>query len=230
MKRSEINSIMREAVELFDEYHFYLPKFAYWSLDVWKSKGEEIREIINNQLGWDITDFGKGDFDNFGLILFTLRNGNLEDKGKGGKNYCEKVMVVKEDQITPMHYHFQKSEDIINRGGGNLLVELYNPDENRGLASTPVTVSMDGIRKRFEAGTIVTLEPGDSITLKPYLYHKFWAEKGKGRVLIGEVSGVNDDTVDNYFYQEIGRFPTIQEDEPPLYLLYDDYSKYLTLK
>ncbi|TFG19537.1 MAG: D-lyxose/D-mannose family sugar isomerase, partial [Promethearchaeota archaeon] len=159
MKRSEINTLMKQAVKFLENQKFYLPQFAYWSLENWKSKGEEIREILTNQLGWDITDFGSGDFNKKGLILFTVRNGNLKDLDTGGKNYCEKVMIVRENQLTPMHYHFQKNEDIINRGGGNLLVQLYNPTEDSQLADTPVTVSMDGIKKTFDAGTIVKLEP-----------------------------------------------------------------------
>jgi hypothetical protein len=55
------------------------------------------------------------------------------------------------------------------------------------------------------------------------LYHKFWAERGKGKVLIGEVSAVNDDNKDNRFHKPIGRFPTIEEDEPPLHLLCSEY-------
>ena len=50
-----------------------------------------------------------------------------------------------------------------------------------------------------------------------------WAEKGYGPCLIGEVSMVNDDTNDNRFYEPQGRFPTIEEDEPPLYLLCHEY-------
>jgi len=227
MKRSEINKIMRNAVQFLEEQKFYLPKFAFWSVEEWKTKGEEIDEILKNQLGWDITDFGRGDFSKFGLILFTIRNGNLDALGKGGKAYCEKAMILEEEQITPMHFHFQKAEDIINRGGGKLLIELYSSTKEGELGDAPVTVSMDGIEKTLESGTIVTLTPGESITLVPNMYHKFWVEKGTGKVLIGEVSGVNDDRVDNRFHKEIGRFADIEEDEDPLYLLYDDYKKYL---
>ena len=58
MKRSEVNRLMREAIKLLKEYNFNLPKFAFWSIEEWKKKGEEIREIIYNQLGWDISDYG----------------------------------------------------------------------------------------------------------------------------------------------------------------------------
>ena len=46
-------------------------------------------------------------------------------------------------------------------------------------------------------------------------------------MLVGEVSLVNDDDKDNRFYTPLGRFPEIEEDEPPLYLLCTDYAKYV---
>jgi D-lyxose ketol-isomerase len=70
------------------------------------------------------------------------------------------------------------------------------------------------------------LEPGESITLPARLYHKFWGQKGLGPVLVGEVSRVNDDFCDNRFYDPVGRFPEIEEDEPPFRLLCGDYGKY----
>ena len=72
------------------------------------------------------------------------------------------------------------------------------------------------------AGTTVELEPGESITLRPGCYHKLTAPRG--RVLLGEVSAVNDDVNDNRFYQPIGRFHEIEEDEPPCRLLVGDYA------
>jgi len=180
MKRSDVNNIMREAVEFFKEQKFYLPKFAYWTLSDWKTKGVEIMEIIENQLGWDITDFGNENFSKFGLLLFTIRNGNLDDIHKGGKNYCEKIMVVEEGQITPMHHHYQKWEDIINRGGGILLIQIYNATKDDKLAETQVSVSIDGVKETFDAGSIIELEHGDSISLTPDIYHKFWAKEGSG--------------------------------------------------
>jgi len=223
MKRSFINKKMREAVEFFKEQNFHLPKFAYWTLQDWKNKGVEIMEIIENQLGWDITDFGSGDFSKKGLLLFTIRNGNLD---KGEKNYCEKIMIVEEGQITPMHHHYSKCEDIISRSG-NLLIQIYNATKDDKLAETQVNVSIDGVKRTFEAGSIIELEPGDSISLTSDLYHKFWAKEGSGKVLIGEVSSVNDDRVDNKFLEKIGRFSEIEEDEEPLYLLYNDYKNYI---
>ncbi|TFG04856.1 MAG: D-lyxose/D-mannose family sugar isomerase [Promethearchaeota archaeon] len=229
MKRSEINRIIRETVDFLNEQKFYLPKFAYWTVEDWKSKGGEIREIIDNQLGWDITDYGSGDFSKIGLIHFTIRNGNMKDLAKGGKNYCEKVLIMEEGQVVPTHHHYSKTEDIINRGGGILMIQLFNVSENDQKNDEPVSILMDGIRKTFRAGTAVELEPGDSITLTPKHYHKFWVKEGGGKVLIGEVSSVNDDYGDNKFIDEVKRFGEIHEDEELLYLLYDDYEKYLKI-
>lgn len=134
-------------------------------------------------------------------------------------------MISSEDQITPFHFHWHKMEDIINRGGGNLLIQLYNSTPDEKFADTPVVVSIDGIQKTFEAGSIVRLKPGESISLTPRLYHKFWAEKGFGKTLLGEVSMTNDDNIDNRFYDETSRFTNIIEDEAPLYLLCNEYPK-----
>lgn len=225
MKRSEINAILRFSDAFIREKGFHLPPFAYWTPEEWGSKGEEVREIVETQMGWDITDFGQGDYENFGLFLFTVRNGKPENlMTMEGKLYAEKLMIVGMDQITPMHFHWNKAEDIINRGGGKLVIQLYNSTEDEGLADTDVTVSMDGVVCTVKAGHKVVLSPGESITLTPYLYHQFWG--AEERVLVGEVSMVNDDNLDNRFYKPVGRFPDIEEDEAPLHLLVGDYGRY----
>ena len=229
MKRSQINAIMRSAEEFIRGRGFYLPPFAFWTPGQWRARGRESAEIVNNQLGWDITDFGSGDFDRVGLFLFTIRNGIPENwKTLKGKLYAEKILVVQERQITPLHFHWSKAEDIINRGGGKLAIQLFNSTADDGLADTPVEVSTDGVARTLKAGDIIRLEPGESITLPTRLYHKFWAEGGK--LLLGEVSLVNDDKTDNRFHEPVGRFPEIEEDEPPLRLLYADYSRYYNTK
>jgi D-lyxose ketol-isomerase len=228
MKRSKINEIMRDADAFIRERRFYLPPFAYWTPEDWAAKGEEVREIVDRQLGWDITDFGQDDYKKIGLFIFTIRNGTLENLKRGeGKAYAEKIMIVDVDQTTPMHFHWNKTEDIINRGGGRLVIQLYNSTEDEGLADTDVTVSIDAVKRTVKAGDTVVLSPGESITLPSGLYHKFWG--AESRVLVGEVSLVNDDNTDNRFYEPVGRFPEIEEDGPPLYLLVNDYPKYYQL-
>ena len=224
MKRSEVNGIIDEAKNFFAIRKFMLPVWAHWSPDKWKGTYGKCSEIIENKLGWDITDFGSDDFYSKGLTLFTIRNGNWQKKDK---IYCEKIMIAGEEQVTPMHFHWNKTEDIINRGGGNLVMELYSstPDEN--LSNDNVTVSIDGILTMAKAGEPLILKPGQSICLTPGLYHRFYGEKGNGSVLTGEVSMVNDDNNDNRFYDKVGRFPDIEEDAEPLHLLVNDYSDYL---
>ncbi|MCB0178296.1 MAG: D-lyxose/D-mannose family sugar isomerase [Anaerolineae bacterium] len=225
MKRSEVNNIMKEADAFMKSHGFFLPPFAYWTPDEWRAKGPEVREIVQNQMGWDITDFGQGNYEQFGLFLFTLRNGSVANLRSGrGKTYAEKVLIVDVDQITPMHFHWDKTEDIINRGGGRLAIQLYNSNEDDELADTDITVSMDGVVHTFKAGETVILDVGESITLPTGLYHKFWGVESQ--VLVGEVSKVNDDANDNRFLEPIGRFPEIEEDEPPLHLLMGDYEAY----
>lgn len=225
MKRSEINAIIREADEFIRQRGFFLPPFAYWTPQDWAAKSDEVREIVENRLGWDITDFGFGDYKKLGLFLFTLRNGHPQHLKTGfGKTYAEKIMIVDPDQVTPMHFHWTKAEDIINRGGGNLVIQLYNSTDDECLADSHVVVLVDGVRRVVKPGGMVSLTPGESITILQRLYHKFWGE-GR-RVLVGEVSVVNDDARDNRFLEPVGRFPQIQEDEAPLYLLCTDYSRY----
>jgi D-lyxose ketol-isomerase len=219
MKRSEINRILQDAKQFLAAQKFHLPKWAYWSPADWKSAGPEAQEIRDAMLGWDITDFGSGDFPKIGLLLFTIRNGQA--KGGTGKPYAEKIMLVEPHQVTPMHFHWSKMEDIINRAGGELVLQLYNslPDESID-QQTPVRVAVDGIVRTIPPGGFVRLAPGESTTLTPGLYHEFWAEKAA--CMVGEVSMVNDDRCDNRFLQPVGRFPPIEEDEPPGHLLCSD--------
>lgn len=229
MQRSEINAIMRDADAFIKEHGFHLPPFAHWIPEQWAGKGCEVREIVDHSLGWDITDFGQGDYEKIGLFLFTIRNGAPENLKTGqGKIYAEKILIVNVDQIIPTHFHRVKTEDIINRGGGKLIIQLYNSNEQRHLLNTDVTVSLDGVQRTVKAGETVTLSPGESITLLPYCAHKFWG--AESRVFVGEVSSVNDDKADNFFIEPVARFPTINEDEPPLYLLIGDYPKYYSTK
>ena len=220
MKRSQINQILQSAQAFFTQHQFHLPPWASWTEADWQGQGDACREVIDCQLGWDITDFGSGNFSRRGLTLFTVRNGKAGSSY--GKTYAEKIMVVDDGQETPLHFHFQKAEDIINRGGGKLLLQLWNSDGQGEKADTSVSVSIDGVRRTLEAGGVVSLAPGESICLTRGLYHRFW---GEGKVLVGEVSQVNDDFSDNRFYEAVGRFPSIDEDEAPWRLLVSDYAE-----
>ena len=204
MKRSEINAALREMEQMVREYRFALPPFCGFTPEEWAEKGHEYDEIRDNMLGWDITDYGMGDFDKMGFSLITLRNGNLK-LDQYTKTYAEKLLYIKEGQYSPMHFHWSKMEDIINRGGGNVLIRVYHstPDEDLD-REREVHVHVDGREMVVPAGTQVRLTPGESITISPYLYHDFTVEPGSGPV-------------------QLGRFPTIEEDEPPYRLLCSEY-------
>lgn len=222
MKRSRINQIIKEGEAFIKEHGFLLPPFAAWTAKEWEEKGSECDEIRDNMLGWDITDFGCDDFDHKGLTLITIRNGNQNNK-KYDKTYAEKVLISREGQVCPMHFHWNKMEDIINRGGGILMMKLYNSTEDEKLADTEVKVVSDGMELTLEPGTILELKPGQSVTLTRGMYHSFWAKEGSGMVLVGEVSQCNDDNTDNRFLEKMGRFSTIEEDEAPYRLLCNEY-------
>jgi D-lyxose ketol-isomerase len=223
MKRSEINTLIRDAETFFCAHQFALPPFASWTPDHWDHIGREADEIRKRALGWDITDFGSGDFQRIGLLLCTIRNGDVNDQ-RNSKCYAEKIMIVRERQLTPWHFHWNKIEDIINRGGGNLVMELaWSAADESGLDDPDVEVCCDGVVRTVHARGHVLLTPGESITLPPKLAHQFYGEPGHGMVLVGEVSKTNDDSNDNCFLNAGGRFPAIEEDEPPYRLLCHEY-------
>ncbi len=208
-------------------FGFVLPPFAYWTPDQFLARADQARGVIDGRMGWDITDYGQGDFDALGLFLFTLRNGRLSDlKAGGGMCYAEKLLISRRDQISPMHRHVLKAEDIINRGGATLAIELFGSDDQGGFGGAAGgMVRCDGVERHFAPGEVLHLAPGESVTLMPGDWHAFWGEGGD--VLIGEVSTVNDDETDNIFRDPIGRFAEIDEDEAPKHLLVSDYRGWL---
>lgn len=224
MKRSQINAALKEMEAMIREYRFALPPFCHFTPADWLEKGHEYDEVRDNMLGWDITDYGLGRFDEVGFSLITIRNGNLSMRDKYSKSYAEKLLYIKEGQYSPMHFHWSKMEDIINRGGGNVLIRVYNstPEEDLDRVND-VLVHVDGREYLVPAGSQVKLMPGESITIYPYMYHDFEVEPGSGAVLLGEVSQCNDDNTDNRFYEKVGRFPAIEEDESPYRLLCNEY-------
>ncbi|TGD66474.1 D-lyxose/D-mannose family sugar isomerase [Tabrizicola sp. WMC-M-20] len=228
MTRSRINDIMAQADDMIRHYGFVLPPFAYWTPDQFVTHKAQAGRIIASRMGWDITDYGQGRFDQMGLFLFTLRNGDLADLQRGGGMcYAEKLLISRQDQLSPMHTHVIKAEDIINRGGATLVIELYgSDDQGRFARDRGGVVRCDGLERAYAPGEKLKLAPGESVTLMPGDWHAFWGEGGD--VLIGEVSTVNDDLTDNVFVEPIGRFADIEEDVAPTHLLVSDYDRWLT--
>lgn len=239
MKRSQINDVIAYTMKALEKKQFPLPPFAYYPPEAWGNLEKSEEEIVENMLGWDITDFGRGDFHNVGLTIFTFRNGNFYEKIKYPKPYAEKMLYVMDGQVLPFHYHWYKCEDIINRGGGNLEITLYNSTRNDfdhrdaaekgekgNFANSPVFVSIDAKKTEVEPGGTVILRPGQSISLMPGQYHQWKGIPGTGDIILFEVSATNDDTIDNRFYSAGNRIPEIEEDEPAQHLIFADYPAY----
>ncbi len=226
MKRSDINRFIDEAITFFDQHNFRLPSWAHWTTKDWEAAGEESEEIRTHGMGWNITDFGQDEFEKTGLTLFILRNGRLV-KGKPTtcKTYAEKAMMVRPGQVTPWHFHWMKTEDLINRGGGRLEVELgWAASDERSLAPEEVVVNVDGRMRRIPAGGKVVLEPGESVTLPPRLCHQFCGHSADHAICVGEVSSLNDDNTDNCFI--FGVPPrVITEDVTAKYWLCNEYPR-----
>ncbi len=223
MKRTRVNEIIADSDAFIRSHGYVLPPFAYWTPE--RMGQARDTAIVRHRCGWDITDYGRGSFETMGLFLFTTRNGDARDLTRGrGMLYAEKIMISRREQISPLHRHDVKAEDIINRGGGTLVIELYAPRPDGSVdREAPVEVPVDGEIRRFSAGDRLMLAPGESVTLLPGIWHAFWAEGAD--VLIGEVSTVNDDLTDNIFDEPIGRFSTIEEDAQPTHLLVADYDR-----
>ena len=213
---------MANAETAFAAGGWHLPPYANWSASDWPWERAPVTEMISKGLGWDITDFGSGTFDQIGLCLFTLRNGSLDDLADGvGKVYAEKLMYVGVGQVTPLHLHRLKQEDIINRSGGTLEVQFHPSDDDESLGTDEVEIVVDVGPRTVAAGRPVLLGPGESVSIPRRVYHTFWAVDMP--CVVGEVSSVNDDHTDNVFLEPLGRFPQIEEDEAPFHLLVRDY-------
>lgn len=220
MKRSQVNQAIRDAEALMEQFHFKLPRWGKWSKETWQKNSDLAAYNNQYQLGWDVTDFNEDRFDQRGLVLFCIRNGDQSDKNS--VPYAEKIMMVKEEQETPLHYHKKKVEDIINRGGGNLVVECVKVNGKGEHLDKDIKVTVDGEWVQVKPFEPIILSPGQSIRIPTGLMHRFYGEKGKGPVLTGEVSMANDDNGDNYFDQPLGRFSDIIEDEPAIYPLWNE--------
>jgi D-lyxose ketol-isomerase len=224
MKRSEINSAIKWAEELCKKHNVTLPFFAYLPADREEFAKPERETIVKTMMGWDVTDFNGGDFETLGAVLFTVRNGSVYDKV--GVPYAEKYIFLKDgkEQEIPLHYHNLKTEDIINRAGGIFCCQLaVCGEDGKPDFTKPVKVYRDGELYEAAPGEIIEITTGNSITLEPGVYHRFFAKTGCGDLLIGEVSKVNDDNIDNVFAVSRERFSQIVEDEAPYRLLVNEY-------
>jgi len=215
MKRSFVDLRIEAMLAACARYGQRLPPFALWGEDDYRADPAAARRIAERGLGWNIVEFKAGAFATDGLSVFTLRMGDWRRLADGrGRLYAEKVLHAEDRQRTPHHYHVVKTEDVINRGGGRFVVELFKVD--RGGAP---------LKERFRA--VKDVEPGESLTLEPFVAHAFWAEGDA--VLAGEVSLVNDDASDNYFLPPLAAPAPIEEDRPKRYVTVRDHSRFVAL-
>jgi len=220
MKRSEINQAIIESKKMMENYSWVLPQWGYWSKDDYINEPSVSKYLKDHQMGWDVTDFGKGLFNEQGITLFCIRNGiqgNAQDKP-----YAEKLLFMREGQEIPFHSHKVKLEDIINRGGGDLAIEFVMVNEHLKEKNENINILVDGVQVEVEPHEPLILKRGQSVTVERNIYHKFYAVKGTGMVMAGEVSQVNDDNNDNYFLEPVGRFTQIEEDEQPIHPLWNE--------
>lgn len=231
LARSVVERSIETAKKVFEYNQLRLPVYANWTVEDWKKSGEETREVEDCMLGWDVTDFGSGKFEEIGRTLFTLRNGRPNDS-RYPKSFAEKLILDPEGQRAPAHYHRNKREDIINRGGGFIVLELTkadkdgNPDKRGTLQ-----VAVDGITKTMISGDRIILKPGESLCIHPGIIHQFWGEGGNGLEVngvlygvSGEISSICDDHKDNAFLAgHACRFPEIVPDCPQKHVLCNEY-------
>ncbi|MFI4911829.1 MAG: D-lyxose/D-mannose family sugar isomerase [Sedimentisphaeraceae bacterium JB056] len=222
MKRSEINAHIEAAKKFAKEMNMALPPFAFWTVDDWASKGSECDDIRKLMLGWDVTDFGLGNYERIGRTLFTLRNGSNAYDGCS-RNYSEKFIFIDENQAAPIHFHRKKTEDIINRGGGNILVQASKATADGQKSDEDFELSVNGVKTKLKADEIIRLTPGESVLIPAGTIHEFWSEEGTGVTLSGEVGTICDDVNDNVFLETCGRFCEVEEDEPMLHYLCNEY-------
>lgn len=220
MLRSQINDEIAQAKEMLEQFQVKLPRWAYWGADEFAENEELADYLAAHQMGWDVTDFSTGKFLECGLTLFCLRNGI--QKKSAEKPYAEKLLFIKEGQVTPYHCHRVKMEDIINRGGGVLTFKFIGSDRDGTPNDEPVEIRVDGEPVTLKPREALHLHPGQSATMERNVYHCFYAEPGTGTVLGGEVSQVNDDENDNCFLEPLGRFSEIVEDAPVLHPLWNE--------
>lgn len=225
MKRSHTNQALKELEDMCEKNCGYLPPFCHFTPEQRQSIDHDYDKVRNCMLDWDITDYGVGDSDILAFSLITLRNENRAMVDNYSKVYVEKLLYLKEGQYASNHFQWYKTEDIINRVGGNVLIRIRSSLSNEENDYEPDAAVYTASRiNSASVGTQICLTPGERIHVQQYLYHAFSEEKKTGSVLLGKVSMDNDDT-GNRCNPTVGRFPKIRDYEPQYRLLCNEFPK-----
>jgi D-lyxose ketol-isomerase len=224
MKRSFADSRIEAMLALCERHGVRLPPFALWGEKDFRANAAAASRIAAGGLGWNVVEFKPGAFATEGLVVFTLRMGDWRDlETKRGRLYAEKALMSEDGQRAPHHYHVVKTEDIVNRGGARFVVELVKVDSAGRPTKERFRALKDVTELDLGPGDQVRLEPGESLTLEPYIAHAFWAEGGAA--LAGEVSLANDDMTDNHFMPPLAPFAPVEEDRPARFVTVRDYAR-----
>ena len=224
MKRSFIDARIDEMLSACQRHGAALPPFALWGEEDYRADPAAAARILEGGLGWNIVEFEPGRFAEAGLCVFTLRMGDWRHLSNGrGRLYGEKVLWAQDGQRTPQHYHIVKTEDVVNRGGAKFVVELVKVDRAGLALKERFRVLKDVKTLELGPGAEVTLEPGESLTLDPFVAHAFWARGGP--TLAGEVSLANDDRSDNYFLPPLAPPAPVAEDAARRYITVRDHAR-----
>jgi D-lyxose ketol-isomerase len=224
VKRSFIDARIDRMLEICARHGVELPPYALWREAEFRASPEAAKLIADRGMGWNVVEFKPGLFAREGLTLFTLRMGDWRELSSGrGRLYGEKAILAEDGQRARHHYHVVKTEDILNRGGARFVVELFKVDAKGAPLKDRFRALKDASVLDLGPGDQVRLEPGESLTLEPFIAHAFWAEGGAA--LAGEVSLANDDATDNYFLPPLGPPVTIDEDAPPRYVTVRDHGR-----
>lgn len=222
MKRSTINRDILWGINLLKENNISLPEFALWSPEEWERNKDKLSTVINVSLGWEVKDFSE----EMGATLFTIRNGKYNDLSIGVP-YCEKLIMFKDGKRLPLHYHKEKTEDVINRAAGIMQIKLYHTTASGELdLASDVDVFQDGILHTHKAGEYFYINPGSSITLTPGIAHTFGPKPG-GPLIVGEVSVVNNDLTDNFRFEKVPDQYPVEEDEEIMFPICTEYKTFL---
>jgi D-lyxose ketol-isomerase len=235
MKRSEIDAAIERAIGNAKKYGVALPKWADWNPSQFDESADGIR---HQKLGWKVIDFGAGDFQHCGLVLFALCSPLVDEFGApltkpqrvGSHDYpvtafSRKYLFVQAGQTEPHHFHRQKArKEVTVVAGAPVRFELAWGESDTALSNKDVDVQVDGIWHHLPANGSIVVNAGETITLPGNLSHIISVEGGGADSILLETSTANNDRSDNIFPFMTPTSKPVIEDVKARYQQLDEYS------